>query len=139
VRLRSNSPLDPPVISPDYLSAPEDVDVLVRGIELGYELMSSSLMEPFKGEEVVPGPNVKTSEQRRQYIRDTAVTVWHPSCTCRMGNDPMAVVDPQLRVRGVEGLRVVDCSIMPEIVNANLQATVIMIGEKAADMIHNEK
>ena len=139
VRLRSNNPLEPPVISPDYLSAPEDVDVLIRGIELGYELMSSSLIEPFKGDEVVPGPNVKTSEQRRQYVRDTAVTVWHPSCTCRMGNDPMAVVDPQLRVHGVQGLRVVDCSIMPEIVNANLQATVIMIGEKAADMILNAK
>jgi choline dehydrogenase len=123
----------------NYLSAPEDVEVLVSGLELGYELMSSSLMDEFKGEEVAPGPAVKTDEDRRQYIRDTAVTVWHPSCSCKMGNDDMSVVDSQLRVRGIEGLRVVDCSVMPEIVNSNLQATVIMIGEKASDMILNGK
>jgi choline dehydrogenase len=139
VRLRSNDPTDPPVISMNYLSAPEDVDVLVSGLELGFELMSSSLMDEFKGEEVAPGPKIKTDEERRQYIRDTAVTVWHPSCTCKMGTDDMSVVDSQLRVRGVEGLRVVDCSVMPEIVNSNLQATVIMIGEKASDMILNGK
>jgi choline dehydrogenase len=138
VRLRSSDPLDPPVISPNYLSDPQDVDVLLRGIELGYELMSSPLMQPFTGEEVVPGPNVKTEQERREYIRNTAVTVWHPSCTCRMGTDQMSVVDPSLRVHGVQGLRVIDCSIMPDIVNANLQATVIMIAEKGVDAILNE-
>lgn len=138
VRLRSSDPLDPPVISPNYLSAPEDVEVLLRGLELGYDLMSSPLMRPFTGEEVVPGPAVRTDEERREYIRNTAVTVWHPACTCRMGTDSMSVVDPMLRVHGVEGLRVIDCSIMPDIVNANLQATVIMIAEKGADAILNE-
>jgi choline dehydrogenase len=135
VRLRSSNPLDAPLISPNYLSTDNDLQVLLHGIELGRELMSSSLLDPMRGDEVVPGPDVKTKEQLTDYIRKTAVTVWHPSCSCRMGHDDMAVVDPQLRVHGVEGLRVIDCSIMPQIVNANLQATVIMIGEKGVDMI----
>jgi choline dehydrogenase len=135
VKLRSNNPMDAPKISPNYLSSQVDVDVLLRGIELGYELMNSSHLDPFRGDEVVPGTDCMSKEQRTEYIRNTAVTVWHPSCSARMGHDDMAVVDPQLRVHGVEGLRVADCSVMPKIVNANLQATVIMIGEKAADMI----
>lgn len=139
VRLRSNNPMDPPVISMNYLAVQKDVDVLLRGIELGYELMDSKHLEPFKGEEVVPGVARGDKAAMEKYVRDTAVTVWHPSCTCRMGTDDMAVVDPTLRVRGVQGLRVADCSVMPKIVNANLQATVIMIGEKAADMIKSGK
>jgi choline dehydrogenase len=135
VSLRSNNPLDPPVININYLSSPRDVDVLVQGIELGRTLMSSHLLDEFRGDEVVPGPSLTTSEQLEHYVRSTAVTVWHPCGTCRMGNDEMSVVDPQLRVHGIEGLRVIDCSIMPNIVNANLQATVIMIAEKGADMI----
>ncbi|MGH8009993.1 MAG: GMC family oxidoreductase, partial [Candidatus Binatia bacterium] len=135
VRLRSNNPLDAPMISPNYLSTTGDVQVLLRGIELGRELMSSPLLDPMRGAEVVPGANLTTDEQLIEYIRNTAVTVWHPACSCRMGVDEMAVVDPSLRVRGVERLRVIDCSIMPKIVNSNLQATVIMIGEKGADMI----
>ena len=135
VTLRSSNPMDPPVIDINYLSSDVDVGVLQYGIELGRELMSSPHLEPFKGDEVVPGPDLTTKEQLEEYIRNTAVTVWHPCGTARMGSDDMAVVDPQLRVRGVEGLRVADCSVMPRITNANLQATVIMIGEKAADMI----
>ena len=135
VTLRSSNPLDPPIISPNYLSSEVDVEVLLRGIELGRELMSSHQLDAMRGEEVVPGRDLKTKAQLVDYIRNTAVTVWHPCGTCRMGHDEMAVVDSQLRVHGVTGLRVADCSIMPKIVNANLQATVIMIGEKAADMI----
>jgi choline dehydrogenase len=135
VRLRSSDPFDRPVISPNYLSSDADVEVLLRGIELGRELMGASALAPMIGDEVVPGPGNLSRAQLEQYIRNTAVTVWHPCGTCRMGHDRMAVVDPQLRVHGVEGLRVADCSVMPRIVNANLQATVLMIGEKAADMI----
>jgi choline dehydrogenase len=93
------------------------------------------LLDEFRGDEVVPGPGLTTREQLEHYVRSTAVTVWHPCGTCRMGHDDMAVVDPQLRVHGVEGLRVIDCSVIPRIVNVNLQATVIMIAEKGADMI----
>jgi choline dehydrogenase len=135
VRLRSSNPLDQPLLNLNYLSTDNDLQVLLYGIELGRELMSSSLLDPMRGDEVVPSPDVKTKQQLAEYIQNTAVTVWHPSCSCRMGHDAMAVVDPQLRVHGVERLRVIDCSIMPKIVNANLQATVIMIGEKGADMI----
>jgi choline dehydrogenase len=135
VRLRSSNPLDSPLLSLNYLSTENDIQVLHYGIELGRELMRSSLLDPMRGDEVVPGPDVKTKEQLTEYIRNTALTVWHPSCSCRMGHDAMAVVDPQLRVHGVESLRIIDCSVMPKIVNANLQATVIMIGEKGADMI----
>lgn len=135
VTIRSSNPLEPPVVDTNYLSSDEDVNVLLYGIELGRELMSSHHLDPFRGDEVVPGPDLTTREQLEDYVRNTAVTVWHPCGTARMGIDEMAVVDPQLRVRGVEGLRVADCSVMPRIVNANLQATVLMIGEKAADMI----
>lgn len=135
VSLRSSNPLDPPRIDINYLSSPTDVEVLLSGIKLGRTLMSSRLLDEFRGDEVVPGSALTTREQLEQYVRSTAVTVWHPCGTCRMGRDDMSVVDPQLRVRGVQGLRVMDCSIMPRIVNANLQATVIMIAEKGADMI----
>lgn len=138
VRLRSSNPLDQPLLNLNYLSTDNDLQVLLYGIELGRELMSSSLLDPMRGDEVVPSPDVKTKQQLAEYIQNTAVTVWHPSCSCRMGHDAMAVVDPQLRIHGVERLRVIDCSIMPKIVNANLQATVIMIGEKGADMILSE-
>jgi choline dehydrogenase len=139
VTLRSNNPMDPPIIDIGHLTAQADVETLQRGIEIGYEVMSSKLMDEFKGDEVVPGANLKSKADREKYIRDTAVTVWHPCATAKMGRDNMSVVDPQLKVYGVEGLRVADCSIMPRIVNANLQATVIMIGEKASDMILNGK
>jgi choline dehydrogenase len=135
VRLRSSNPLDPPVIRPNYLSSDDDVQVLIYGLELGHELMSSHLLDPMRGDEVVPRPAYKTKQELDSYVRSSAVTVWHPSCSCRMGRDEMAVVDSRLRVYGLDGLRVIDSSVMPKIVNANLQATVLMIGEKGADMI----
>jgi choline dehydrogenase len=135
VRLRSSNPSDPPLITPNYLSTENDVQVLEYAIEQGRELVNSPLLDSVRGAEVAPGPDIKTKEQIREYVRNGAVTVWHPSCSCRMGHDEMAVVDPQLRVHGIQGLRVIDCSVMPTIVNANLQATVIAIGEKGADMI----
>jgi choline dehydrogenase len=134
VRLRSADPAAPPLIEPNYLSANEDVDVLLHGIDLGRQLMYSPLLDSLRGAEVVPGSDLTTRKELTGYVRDTAFTEWHPSCTARMGHDSMAVVDPRLRVHGVERLRVIDSSIMPTIVNANLQATVIMIAEKGADL-----
>jgi choline dehydrogenase len=111
------------------------MQILLHGIAIGRELVASKAFKGLVGRELMPGPDVKSDQALRKYIRDTCITEWHPSCTCRMGYDAMAVVDPQLRVHGMDRLRVVDSSIMPRIINANLQATVIMIGEKAADMV----
>src|SRR5207249_3113367 len=113
VRLRSNKPTDPPVITTDYLATENDLQVLEYATQLGRELVGSKLLDPMRGNELAPGPDVKTKDQIREWVRNTAVTVWHPSCSCRMGTDEMAVVDPELRVRGIEGLRIVDCSVMP--------------------------
>ena len=135
VSLRSNNPLDAPRIDMNHLGCDADVQVLMRGIEIGHDIMRSNKLDSARGAEVVPGPDATTKVELEQYVRNTAVTVWHPCGTCRMGHDRLAVVDPQLRVYGIEGLRVADSSVMPKIVNCNLQATVIMIGEKAADMI----
>lgn len=135
VSLRSANPLDPPVLRLNYLTSERDLDDLVAGIKLGRELVSAQAFAGIRGRELQPGPDVKTDEEIKEYLRASCITEWHPSCTCKMGYDAMSVVDPQLRVRGTSGLRVIDASIMPKIVNANLMATVIMIGEKGADMV----
>ena len=135
VKLRSSNPLDHPVIQANFLSTQYDVDVLLWGIKRGRDLIASSPFDGLRGPELLPGPDVKTDQDIVDYIRNTAITEWHPSCTCKMGRDTLSVVDPQLRVYGVDGLRVIDSSIMPKIVNANLQATIIMIGEKGADLV----
>jgi choline dehydrogenase len=137
VTLRSSDPLAPPVIRPNYLSTEADMQILLHGIKLGRELVASNAFKGLVGRELLPGPNVQSEQDLRKYIRDTCITEWHPSCTCKMGLDRMAVVDPQLRVYGTTGLRVVDSSIMPRIVNANLQATIVMIGEKGADLVQS--
>ena len=98
-------------------------------------LLHHRLFDEFRGAEIAPGAGVQSDEALVAYIRNTASTMWHPVGTCKMGTDPMAVVDPELRVHGVEGLRVVDASIMPTITTGNTNAPTIMIGEKAADFI----
>lgn len=135
VRLRTADPAAAPLIDPDYLAAEADVDVLLHGIELGQDLMDSPLLAAMRGDQVAPAAHLTTRKDLVGYIRDTAFTEWHPCGTAKMGTDSQAVVDPALRVHGVEGLRVIDASVMPTMVNANLQATVIMIAEKGADLI----
>ena len=137
VKLRSSDPFEHPVIQPNFLTTETDLEVLVWGIKRGRELIASRAFDDLRGQELLPGPDVKTDQDIRNYIRATAITEWHPSCTCKMGRDGLSVVDPQLRVYGVTGLRVIDSSIMPRIVNANLAATIIMIGEKGADLVLN--
>ena len=136
IELRSSKPLDAPAIRPNYLHREADVDVFVEGIELSRSLAAASAFDGMRGDEVLPGPDVKTDQQVRSYIRDTVSTLFHPSCTCRMGSDDGAVVDPQLNVYGVEGLRIADASVMPAVVNGNLNASCIMIGERVADLIN---
>jgi choline dehydrogenase len=98
-------------------------------------LFGASAFDEFRGKEIAPGADKQSDEALVAYVRETCSTVWHPVGTCKMGTDLMAVVDPELRVRGVEGLRVVDASIMPTITTGNTNAPAIMIGEKAADLI----
>ncbi|MFI7700870.1 GMC family oxidoreductase [Nonomuraea sp. NPDC049480] len=129
--LRSADPADPPLVDPRYLEEPEDLAALVRGIELCRELAHTEALSPFHDRESAPGRETGLSS----YVRSTATTVWHPVGTCRMGRDPLAVVDAALRVHGIDRLRVADASIMPSIPAGNTAAATVMIGERAADLL----
>lgn len=137
VRARSADPLEPPRIQPNYLAHDTDRGVLLAGIKLARRLMTSPELAPFYDSEELPGKNAQTDEELLDWARRQGSTVFHLIGTCGMGpaSDPMAVVDDQLRVRGVEGLRVADASIMPSMPSANTNAATLMIAEKAADMV----
>ncbi len=131
VKLRSSNPLDKPIVNPNYLSADIDVKTYVRAVEICREMANTSAFAEFNAGEICPGDGSDVE----QFVRNYAQTIWHPAGTCKMGRDAMAVVDPELKVYGVEGLRVVDASIMPVVTSGNTHAPCVMIGEKAADMI----
>jgi choline dehydrogenase-like flavoprotein len=135
VRLASNDPNAAPLIDPNYWSDPHDREMSIKGLKLAREIMRQNALKPFVLSEVLPGPSVATDNDYFNYACRNAKTDHHPAGTCRMGIDPGAVVDPQLRFNGIAGLRVADASIMPNVVSANTNATAIMIGEKAADLI----
>jgi len=135
VTLAGPDPLAAPLIDPNLLSVPEDVLPLVRGIRLARRIFSAPAFEPFAGHESIPGVAADSDDQLIDYIRAQAYTVHHPVSTCRMGVDALAVVDPQLRVVGLEGLRVADASVFPSLIGGNTNAAVVMVAEKAADMI----
>ncbi|MEH1841559.1 MAG: GMC family oxidoreductase N-terminal domain-containing protein [Nostoc sp.] len=135
VSLRSPDPQDAPVIRMNYLQSQSDVQKLVEGVRLIRQLFQTSAFDEFRGREVAPGADVTSDTALEAYIRETCGTVYHPIGTCKMGTDPMAVVNPDLQVHGVEGLRVVDASIMPTLNTGHTNAPAIMIGEKAADLI----
>ena len=137
VTLRSNNPLDLAKVRTNYMQCDSDMEVLLKGIEIARDLMNTKAMSALGLKVLTPGPELTSKEALSQHIRDYCFTEWHPTSTCKMGRDTMSVVDPQLRVYGVEGLRVVDASIMPAIVSGNTNAPCIMIGEKASDMIMN--
>ncbi len=139
VALRSLDPNDAPILRMNYLQNQSDVQKLVAGIKLLRDLFDSSPFDEFRGEEIAPGVEVTSDEALVAYIREVCGTVYHPVGTCKMGTDPMSVVDPELRVHGVKRLRVVDASIMPKITTGNTNAPTIMIGEKAADLIKAAK
>lgn len=134
VKLRSADPLDAPLIDPAFLEHDDDLEVLVEGYKLTRRLMAAPAMARFVTEDLFASRS-RSDDDIRALLRERTDTVYHPVGTCRMGNDALAVVDSQLRVRGTEGLRVVDASIMPTLVGANTNAPTIMIGEKASDLI----
>lgn len=135
VGLRDANPLSPPAIDPDYLSDPRDVAKLVAGVRRAREVLSQPAFDPHREYEMAPGAEVASDEALAAWVRQAAETTYHPVGTCKMGGDEMAVVDPQLRVRGVSGLRVVDASVMPTLVGSNTNAPTTMIAEKAAHLI----
>jgi choline dehydrogenase len=138
ITLRSNDPFAAPAIEPDYLSAEHDLHLLVEGTRLARQLAAARAFDAFRGPEVLPGPAIKSEQEIAGYVRQHAETLYHPVGTCKMGTDASAVVDGELRVRGIRGLRVVDASIMPTIPGGNTNAPVLMIAEKAADFIVKE-
>ncbi|MFI9276209.1 GMC family oxidoreductase [Kitasatospora sp. NPDC052896] len=137
VRLRSQDPAATAEVRAHYLEHEGDLDVLLHGLKLARRLARSSAFDRLRGAELSPGEHVTEDADLRAFIRANASTLWHPVGTCRMGADDRSVVDAELRVHGVDGLRVADASIMPEIVAGNTNAACVMIGEKAADLIAN--
>jgi choline dehydrogenase-like flavoprotein len=139
VRLTSSDPAALPLIDPHYLEDPADMQLLVEGVRMSRDIARSKALAPYLREEATPGPKAKTDEEIRAAIRLYAKTIYHPVGTCKMGTDRMAVVDPELRVHGLEGLRIADASVMPSIVGGNTNAPSIMIGEKASDLIRRRQ
>ncbi len=137
VTLASANPHAAPLIDPNYWAEPEDREVSLNGLEIAREILAQPAMKPFLSCEALPGPDVKTRAELFDYACRLAKTQHHPVGTCRMGHDETAVVDPELKVRGIDGLRVCDSAIMPAINSSNTNAPTIMIGEKASDMIRN--
>jgi len=135
VTLRSRNPADHVRIFFNFFSAPNDLPTLREGFKIGRDVAYQSPMDPYRGEELEPGAHVKTDDEIDEFIRNNLITVEHPTCTCPMGNGPESVLDSQCRVNGVEGLRVVDASAMPDLVSAHTNACVIMMADKASDMI----
>lgn len=135
LKLKSADPKDDPIIDPQYMSHPEDWEEMRAAVRLTREVFGQEALKPYCGGELAPGPEVKTDAEIDAWVAQHCESAYHPSCSCKMGSDDMAVVDSETKVHGVEGLRVVDSSIMPTITSGNLNAPTIMMAEKAADMI----
>jgi choline dehydrogenase len=139
IHIGSPDPFAAPEIRPNFLTDLEDQDCLVAGMRMARQIMQQTPMEPFRGAELNPGAAIARDAELLDFARRTGQTIYHPVGTCAMGSGPEAVVDPQLRLRGVEGLRIADASVMPRIVSANTMAAVIMIAERAADLIRSSR
>ena len=141
VELQSSNPNDKPLITFNYLKDPKDIKDLLNGVKKARELVAQKSFDQFRGTEIEPGPSIKTDAEIKAWLRKTVATDYHPSCTCSMGNGKQAVVDENFCVHGLKNLRVVDASVMPKIISANLNAPVQMIAARAADMIlgYNQK
>jgi choline dehydrogenase len=135
VRVRSTDAFEPPAMQPNYLSTELDRRCAVAGIKLARALASTQSLKPYVAEEYRPGDQAKTDDELLEFARNYGATIFHPVGTCKMGNDPIAVVDDRLRVRGIAGLRVIDCSVMPALVSGNTHAPAVMIAEKGSDLV----
>lgn len=140
VKIKSKDPNEHPALRFNYLSTEQDRREWVEAVRVARRILEQPALAPYNGGEVSPGPGVATDEEILAWVAEEGETALHPSCTCKMGTDDMSVVDPtSLRVHGVEGLRVVDASVMPYVTNGNIYAPVMMIAEKAADLILGRK
>lgn len=139
IALRSSDPCVPPLVDPNYLSDPYDVDRLIDGIRLGQDIMGQPSMQKFVAESHLPQKPLNSRAEYEAFVRTYTQGSYHLGGACKMGTDEMAVVDPQLRVHGIDGLRVADTSIMPFVTSGNLNAPAIMIGERAADFIKGNR
>jgi choline dehydrogenase len=135
VKLRSADPNDDPKICFNYMSQSDDWEEFRAAVRHTREIFAQPALNPYRGEELSPGPEVQTNDDLDAFLKGAVESAYHPSCTCKMGSDDMSVVDSDCKVRGLDGLRIVDSSIMPSIVSGNLNAPTIMIAEKAADII----
>jgi choline dehydrogenase len=135
VKIHSADPFIYPKVQFNYLSTEQERQDWVDAIRITRKIMTQPAFDPYRGEELAPGEHVQTDEEILDFVGREGESAYHPSCTCKMGTDSMAVVDSELRVHGVRNLRVVDASVMPYITNGNIYAPVLMIAEKAADMI----
>src|SRR5262249_11432779 len=137
IRLRSASPLDAPAIEANYLCAQSDLRTLIEGVKMVREIARAKAFAPYCGKELWPGDEVASDAQIAQFIRQRVETIYHPVGTCKMGRegDPLAVVDHSFRVYGIPGLRVIDASVIPAQMSGHTNAVVIMLAEKAADLL----
>jgi choline dehydrogenase-like flavoprotein len=135
VRLSNSDPAAAPLIDPNYWADPYDREISIKGLRIAREIMRQNALKPFVDREVLPGPSLKTDEELFDYACRSAKTDHHPVGTCRMGHDDMAVVTPDLKLRGIDNLRVCDASVMPRVPSSNTNAPTIMVGEKGSDII----
>jgi len=138
IKLKSPDPFDAPAVHPNYLATETDKRTIVAGLKLVRRILANPHLQHFIASEFQPGPEIESDEQLLDYARRRGGTVYHPTSTCKMGSDPLAVVDAELKVHGIGGLRVADASIMPTVVSGNTNAATIMIGEKLADMVRQQ-
>ena len=138
IRLASNNPLDKPLINPNYLGVQSDLERLMQGVEIARDIFATKAFSGWVKQELLPGPNVKARNQLRAFVRQRADSYHHQAGSCKMGVDRMAVVDPQLRVYGVQGLRVADASVMPVVTSGNCHTGIVAIAEKVSDLIKQE-
>ena len=135
IKLKSNNSSDSPLIQFNYMQTENDLREMREGIKIAREIFFQREFDEFRGKEISPGENVHTDEDLNKFIRDKGDTAYHPSCTCKMGKDETSVVDEELKVYGIDNLRIVDASVMPNIITGNLNASTVMIAEKASEML----